>query len=334
MVRRIGITIGDVNGIGPEIILKSLSGRKWPDETRFVVIDPAHLLPPWAKILGVSIENWVQVRNFEKIEQSRGQYFIYSEPEKFAGVGLRIGEATTASGRVAARAIELAVELCLQEKIDAMVTAPISKFAVRRAGYDFAGHTEFLAHLCGVSRPVMLLLAGHFRVAIATRHLPVARVAASLTREMLWATLKTLDGELKHRFGISQPHIAVTGLNPHAGEQGEIGDEEIRIIQPVIKKATQTHMRVSGPFPADALFSRIMKKTQYDAFLAMYHDQGLIPLKMMAGGHGVNYTCGLPLVRTSPDHGTAFDIAGKNLADPSSMVEAIELALQLVEKRI
>ncbi|RIK76264.1 4-hydroxythreonine-4-phosphate dehydrogenase PdxA, partial [candidate division KSB1 bacterium] len=220
---------------------------------------------------------------------------------------------------------------------DAIVTGPIAKVALAAAGYNYPGQTEFIAERQGAKHFAMMLIAGSFRVALVTTHLPLRNVAAAITQEKIIDKLRVLHRELRSRFNIPAPKIAVTGLNPHAGESGMLGKEEEEIIKPALAQAQREGIAASGPFSADALFGRYANRTgdeklSFDAFLTMYHDQGLIPLKMAGFGRAVNYTAGLPIVRTSPDHGTAFDIAGKGIANPTSMIEAIQLAVDIITK--
>ncbi|MDQ7053027.1 MAG: 4-hydroxythreonine-4-phosphate dehydrogenase PdxA [candidate division KSB1 bacterium] len=326
---RIAITIGDINGIGPEVILRALQHPQ-PERRQVVVVDPPGALKWWAERLGFVWPDWPALTYDANLDALASPVVVLVDAE-FSQPQLDVGRPTSDSGQVAAHAIETAVRLALNGRVHAVVTAPIAKSALKLAGLDYPGHTEFLAHLCGVPHPVMLLLAGTVRVAVATRHIPLRQVPDALSVEHLLQTLQVLNEDLRQRFGMAQPRIAVTGLNPHAGEQGTFGREEIQIIAPAIEAARRQHIEAVGPFPADALFARLLPKQRFDAVLAMYHDQGLIPLKMLARGAGVNYTCGLPIIRTSPDHGTAFDIAGKNQADESSMMEAIDLAMELAQ---
>jgi 4-hydroxythreonine-4-phosphate dehydrogenase len=244
------------------------------------------------------------------------------------------------SGKIAGEALQCAARLAREGMIHAIVTAPVSKAALNAAGYQYPGQTEFIAEQLGVKSFAMMLMAGDFRVALATTHLPLRKVAESLQVEKLVATLRVVHCELQTRFRISRPRLAVTGLNPHAGEGGLLGEEESVTIAPAIARVRAEGIEASGPFSADALFGKLAQQqrsnaatsTDFDAYFAMYHDQGLIPLKMAGFGRAVNYTAGLPLVRTSPDHGTAYDIAGKNLAQPTSMIEALQLAASLSAK--
>ncbi|MDX1439648.1 MAG: 4-hydroxythreonine-4-phosphate dehydrogenase PdxA, partial [Rubricoccaceae bacterium] len=242
------------------------------------------------------------------------------------------GDITAAAGLAAMKSVETACDLCLKGDADAMVTAPISKEAIHLAGYDFPGHTEFLAEKTKAVGFVMMLVSGDLRVALQTIHMPISQVASQITQERVLVNLRMISDALETDLGIAKPRIAVLGLNPHAGEGGVIGSEEREIIQPAIERARQDGIHAEGPFPADSFFGRRTDKT-FDAVLAMYHDQGLAPFKALAMGAGVNVTCGLPIVRTSPDHGTAFGIAGKGIASHSSMVEAIKLAAGIATRR-
>jgi 4-hydroxythreonine-4-phosphate dehydrogenase len=234
-----------------------------------------------------------------------------------------------------------ATDLCIQGRYHAMVTAPVHKSVIAEAGYNFMGHTEYLAERCGVKKVVMML-CGHpqvgqdifpkmLRVALATTHIPLAQVPVSLTVEDLKEIIQITHDDLRNKFGIVQPKIALTGLNPHAGESGKMGTEEIEIILPAINWAKQRGIEVYGPYPGDTIFTPEHLR-QYDLIIAMQHDQGLAPFKMLTFGQGVNVTLGLPIIRTSVDHGTALSIAGKNKADDGSMLAALELAYQLAKQ--
>ncbi|MFT4605636.1 MAG: 4-hydroxythreonine-4-phosphate dehydrogenase, partial [Rhodothermales bacterium] len=247
------------------------------------------------------------------------------------GYALRYGEVSAKAGALSMRAVASAVELCLAGECDAMVTAPISKEAIGLAGYEEPGHTEFLAKLTGTADYLMTMVAGPLRVGVVTGHIPLRDVAARITQEAVARRLGRLADSLECDFGIAEPRIAVLGLNPHAGDGGVLGSEEIEIIEPAMREALGN--RGFGPFPADGFFAE-RQWEQYDAVLAMYHDQGLIPFKTLAFDTGVNFTAGLPIIRTSPDHGTAFGIAGKGIARPESMRNAIEVALDVAKQRL
>ncbi len=296
MKLRIGITCGDVNGIGPEIALKAVSSNHWKNDVEFILVGPC------------ASAEW-------KIP--------------FSGK-LMPGEITAEASVTAVAAIERAVRCCLDGELDAMVTAPICKEGLKLAGVNYPGHTEMIAELTGTRRYGMMLMGKGLRVMLATRHLPLRQVAAALTKENILEAIE-LTGEALAQLGLPNGRIGVCGLNPHAGDGGALGDEEAKIIAPAIEAARAKGFNVIGPVPADVIFFQTLEK-QYDAVVAMYHDQGLGPLKMHAFDCGVNWTVGLPIIRTSPDHGTAFDIAGQGIAKPDSMIAAIETAIQLVNK--
>ena len=241
--------------------------------------------------------------------------------------GVRAGTLSAEAGRTAYGAIVAAVEDAIAGDVDAIATAPVNKAAFALAGLPWRGHTELLAHLTGAPSVAMMFHADALRVVLATIHEPLASVPRLLTRELLAGVIRLASRELP-RFGFSQPRLAVCGLNPHAGEGGVLGDEEQRVIEPAIAACAGEGIRVAGPFPADTLFVRA-SRGEFDAVIACYHDQGLIPVKLLAFGKAVNVTLGLPIIRTSVDHGTAFDIAGRNAADPGSMIEAVTLAARL-----
>ncbi len=245
---------------------------------------------------------------------------------------IRPGNITADAGSVAARSVETAAHWCIARRADAMVTAPIAKEAFHLAAVDFPGHTEMLQSITRAPRVTMILCSPRLRVALATIHTPISYVPSLLDRRAIARQLVDLDATLRVDFGCRTPRIAVLGLNPHAGEHGMFGNEEERVIAPAIADAKRKRVRAFGPFPADGFFAR-WTPNLYDAVLAMYHDQGLIPLKMDAHGSGVNVSASLPIVRTSPDHGTAFDIAGKGIADPSSFIAAIDLAISIAANR-
>ncbi len=237
-----------------------------------------------------------------------------------------------AAGRVSLEYIDEAIKLLRSGQADALVTAPVSKSAIRSAGFpDFQGHTEYLADKFKVKNFAMFFVGKYMKVALVTRHISLRRVSEVLNSEMIYNTIALTNRYLKEYFHIKAPRIAVCGLNPHAGERGAFGNEEEKVIAPAIKKAAETIENISGPLPADAAFYDALKK-RYDAVIAMYHDQGLVPFKMLYFDSGVNLTLGLPFIRTSPDHGTAFNIAGKGVADPTSMIEAILLACHLAKR--
>jgi 4-hydroxythreonine-4-phosphate dehydrogenase len=285
MKPRIGITVGDPAGIGPEIAAKAAA-----DERVRAVCEPVLYGPP-------------------------------------AGARFVAGELSADAGRAAYDAIVAAVRDAQAGAVAAIATAPVNKLAFSRAGLPWKGHTDLLGHLTGSARVAMMFWSDPLKVILATVHIPLSSVSRALTREVVDGTIDLATRELP-RFGIADPRLAVAGLNPHAGEDGLLGDEETRVIRPSIDAARARGVNVQGPFPGDTVFGRAVKG-EFDAVIACYHDQGLIPVKLLAFGHSVNVTLGLPIIRTSVDHGTAFDIAGRNLADPTSMIEAVVLAARL-----
>lgn len=289
---RIGVTVGDPAGIGPEIARKAAADSSLATSCDIVLYGP-------------STEN--QLSRFER------------------------GRISAAAGRAAYDAIVQAVSDAQAGRLDAVATAPINKEAFAAAGLPWRGHTELLAHLTGAPRVAMMFHAEALRVVLATVHIPIAEVPAALTREVVEGVIDLAAAELP-RFGIPSPRLALAGLNPHAGEHGVIGREDDEVLAPAVAACRARGVHVEGPFPGDTIFVRAMRG-EFDAVVACYHDQGLIPIKLVAFGRAVNVTLGLPIVRTSVDHGTAFDIAGRGIADPSSLIEAITLAAKLARGR-
>lgn len=314
MKPRIGITIGDINGIGPEIILRSLHEIKGTD-TLPVVIAPKNVLQYYTELL-----------------DTREEYELI-EIDPIDSRDIRPGIISSVSGKVAMNSIEVAIKHCMDGSLNAMVTAPISKEAVNLAGYTIPGHTEFLAEKTNAGSVLMMLVNEQLRVALTTVHVPLKDVSRSITPELIENRLNILNQSLMQDFLIKEPRIAVLGLNPHSGDGGIIGSEEQEIIIPVLEEIKVRFHHIGGPFPADGFFGQKMYQ-HFDATLAMYHDQGLAPFKLLSFGSGVNFSAGLPIIRTSPDHGTAFNIAGKGIADPSSFIQAYKLAASLAHKHI
>jgi len=310
----IAITVGDSNGVGPAVVLKSVQHPSVRRICAPVLVGPVDVFEYYSRRLGMALPSHPIV-----------------ESSLLPSSQIHPGLLSAGSGRAAARAIEAGVELARAGVVSALVTAPISKHALHRGGVRFAGQTEMLQRLTGARDVAMVLVSRSLRVGLVTIHVPVKRIASLLSRKLLRGKIETIHQSLVRDWRIRKPRIAVLALNPHAGEAGDIGTEENRIITPVIRSLSQA-MEISGPFPADAFFAR-SGPGSCDAVIAMYHDQGLIPLKMSAEGRAVNVSAGLPIVRTSPDHGTAFDIAGKGRASPDSMIEAIHLAVRIAKNR-
>ncbi|MAL16566.1 MAG: 4-hydroxythreonine-4-phosphate dehydrogenase PdxA [Balneola sp.] len=328
-IPRIAISVGDFNGIGPEIILKSLA-QKDLDKSTPIVACPKQVLQEASELLSTPI-NFHLTTDSSDIKDGAIN-ILEIETDQLESTP---GVLTAQSGLVAMKSIEKCIELCISNSSDAMVTAPISKEAINLAGYKIPGHTEFLAEQTNTESVLMMLVSGNLRVALVTAHTPIRKVAQTITGELIQTKLELLADSLIRDFGISKPKIAVLGLNPHAGDGGVIGTEEIETISPLLKeiKANRSDVVIHGPYPADGFFGQQLHN-EHDAILAMYHDQGLAPFKLLSFGKGVNFTAGLPIIRTSPDHGTAFDIAGKGVANPSSFNEAFTLAVELANKRI
>jgi 4-hydroxythreonine-4-phosphate dehydrogenase len=256
------------------------------------------------------------------------------EPIVFAAppnAHVTIGRVSPEAGKAAYETIVRAVQAAWKGDVDAIATAPVNKTAFAKAGLPWKGHTDLLAHLCGTTRVAMMFHAPELKVVLMTVHVPLKDVPSLLTRQVVGQTIE-LTHEALPLFGIERPRIAVAGLNPHAGEGGVLGDEDERVLRPAVETARFNGLDVSGPFPADTVFVRA-SKGEFDCVLACYHDQGLIPVKLLAFGHAVNVTIGLPIIRTSVDHGTAFDIAGKDVADPGSMIEAVLLAAHMAARK-
>lgn len=307
---KIGITMGDLNGIGPEVVVKALSSGEIKDICDPVVFGNLSVAEKAQELTGLALDCDIIETGSFKIQE------------------LMPGRADEASGRASVEYIEKAVDAVLKKEIDAIVTAPICKESIHMAGSSFPGHTEMLAELTGSQNQVMMFEGGSFRVALVTIHTALANVPKLITKERVYSTLVTVNDSLINLFNIHSPKISVCGLNPHAGESGAFGREEIESIEPAVKEARQVGVDVTGPLPADTLFYYANQGT-WDAVVAMYHDQGLVPFKMLSFEDGVNVTIGLPIIRTSPDHGTAFDIAWEGIAEPKSMISAIKLAVRL-----
>ncbi len=324
----LALSIGDPNGIGPEVVLKA---ARHDDGADLLAVGSAVVVRAQAEALGLG-----PVREVAGPAEAAGEGLAVLDPDPNSRPVLDVGQTTAEGGRRAMEAVALAVDLALAGRVDGIVTAPISKEAIARAGYAVPGHTEFLQQRTGASTVVMVLAAdldaGPLRVALVTIHVPIAAVPALVTVERVQRTCRTLADALARDLGVASPRLAVLGLNPHAGDGGVIGREEIDVIRPALDGLRAEGLRVDGPFPADAFFGRAGWR-KVDAVVAMYHDQGLAPFKALAQGAGVNATLGLPIVRTSPDHGTAFDLAGQGVADPSSMRAAIRLASDMARRR-
>ncbi len=327
----LALTQGDPAGIGPEITLKAWHRRRETGLPAFIYLGDPRILAARAEMLGLDIPIEITA------PEAAHERFDATLPVFAIDTALTIapGKPDPATGEGTIAAIETAVKLTLRGKASAVVTNPIAKSVLYSAGFKHPGHTEFLAALAGREtgrhvRPVMMLACPQLRVVPVTIHIPLKDVPAALDEALIIDTIRITADELKSRFGIAAPRLAVAGLNPHAGEQGTIGREDEEIVRPAIARLRADGIDVVGPLPADTMF-HAAARSRYDAAICMYHDQALIPVKTLGFEDGVNVTLGLPFVRTSPDHGTAFDIADKGVADPGSLEEALKLAARLSE---
>jgi len=324
----IGITLGDVTGIGPEVTLKALAKEASADDARYLIIGDPGCLEQTLEQLHLKLP----LEDFRTNPAARISVFNpLSDP-----LPRDLMPGSPGAARAAVAWLKEAAERCLRHELDAMVTAPVSKENIIRAGHAFVGQTEFLSQIAGTNRTVMMLL-GHdergrwLRVALATTHVPLKMVSQQLTREKIELAIQ-LAAKACRDLHLPRARVAVCGLNPHAGEGGELGTEEKTTVGPAVLASQRKNIDVHGPFSADTLFYHAYRG-DYDSVVAMYHDQGLCPLKLIGFETGVNWTLGLPFIRTSPDHGTAFDIAGEGIAEASSMISAIQLAKQLARAR-
>lgn len=325
---RIGITLGDLNGIGPEVVIKALQDNRLTNLITPVIYGSTRVLSFYKKQLNIEEFNYGHIK-------SRGQYI----PKTINVVNcwedvieITPGKPAKESGKAAWLALQQATQDLKEGLIDAMVTAPIDKNTIHSDEFPYRGHTEYLANFFETKDFVMLMVSESLRVGLVTEHVPVKDITTYITRELVESKLRILEQCMRKDFGINKPKIAVLGLNPHAGDGGLIGSEDDTILKPVIQDWKSKGKIIAGPFPADGFFAS-GNYSKYDGVLAMYHDQGLIPFKLLSFESGVNYTAGLPVVRTSPDHGTAYSIAGKNLANEGSFRQALYTAVDITTSR-
>lgn len=327
---RIAITFGDAAGIGPEVTLKALAALRRNKASQRIVIGKASFFNSLSKKFKIRLffEDVTEIGQAPMKKTAIPCFYPYTLPSKIS-----YGASQNSWSSHAVGSIRVAVALAMAGKVEAVVTAPINKAGLKKAGFNMLGHTEYLAKLSKTKYFEMMLVGASLRVVLVTRHRPLKEVSRGITKKRVEEALTLTDRELKVSFGIRKPRIVVCGLNPHAGEEGHLGDEEIKKIAPAVRAyRKKTDSTIIGPLSPDALFHDAYQGL-YDAEICMYHDQGLIPLKMVSRGSGVNVTLGLPFVRTSPDHGTGYDIAGKGSADAGSMKEAIKLAIFLSQNR-
>ena len=324
----IGITCGDLNGIGIELILKTFSDNRILELCTPVIFASNKVINFYRKSVPEINFNYQSTKDPGRLNAKQVNVFNCWEEDVIINPGIM----NDLGGKYAVKSLKAAAQALKENKIDGLVTAPVHKKNIQSAEFNYTGHTPYLKNLFGVNDVVMMLCAGNFRVALVTEHVPVNDIAKSISKEVIISKLNLIHQSLQKDFGLDKPKIAVLGLNPHAGDEGLTGHEEETIIKPAIKEAKNNNLMVIGPYSADAFFARSSFK-RFDAVLAMYHDQGLIPFKTLAIGEGVNYTVGLPAVRTSPDHGVAFDIAGKNKADVSSFTTAVFECIDIINRR-
>lgn len=327
---RVGITHGDFNGVSYEIMFKSLFNSSILDICKPIVYGHSKIAAEFKKIVGMSGFGFSFIKQSEQAVKN-DVYLVNVSDKEYQ---IQVGQVTKEAGELAFLALERAVSDIKANKIDVIVTAPINKNAINQAGgFDFPGHTEYFADRFSVDKTLMLMVADNLRVAVATNHVPVDKLNEVITKGLIVDKVNILNNSLKRDFAIDMPKIAILSLNPHAGDGGVIGSEELDVILPAVNELRDSGMIVNGPFAADGFFSSPNTYGKYDAVLAMYHDQGMIPFKMIAGDRGVNFTVGLPIVRTSPAHGTAFDIAGQNIASHTMLLEAIFTACDIYRNR-
>ena len=325
----VGITQGDVNGIGYEVILKAFEDPKMLDLCTPVVYGSKKYSAEHKKNLKMENFPFFFIENPEDAKRNKVNLIESCDDS----AELSIGEPTDSSGKAAFESLNKAVDDLTSGKIDALVTAPINKKNIQGDDFDFPGHTEFLSQKDGGNKGLMFMISEKLKVGVVTGHIPLKEVASAISEQKIMDKLKVMNQSLKNDFNISKPKIAVLGLNPHAGDNGLLGTEEQDIVLGALVKAGKEGLVAHGPFPADGFFGST-QHLKYDGVLAMYHDQGLIPFKALSFGERINYTAGLNFVRTSPDHGTGYDMAGQNKADASSMRQAVYLAIDISKRRI
>lgn len=325
---KVGITIGDINGIGPELLIRTFLDSRMREVCIPIIYGASRVINIYRKVLDINKFHYVVIQN-----PSQAQYkkvnIIECVPK---AERVEVGKATPGGGEAAYLSLKRAIEDAQHGTIDALVTLPLDKAMMQQHVPDFQGHTEMLGQAFNVSDNLMFMVSEELKVGTVTNHLPLSDVARNLSTERIIRKVKLMHQSLINDFSVSRPMIGVLGLNPHAGDGGLLGAEEAEIISHAVTELKKSGIRVMGPYPADGYFGA-MTYRKFDATLAMYHDQGLIPFKLLAGYQGVNYTAGMPLVRTSPDHGVAYDIAGKGVADTSSLRESIYLAIDIYRRR-
>lgn len=326
----VGISIGDINGIGPELIIKTFSDSRITEFCTPVIFGSNKVINFYRKSMPDINFSFNITKDLQKLNVKQVNVFNCWEED----IDITPGQLTQTGGKYAVKSLMAAAEALKENKIQVLVTAPFHKKNVQQEDFDFTGHTPYLQSVFGSKDVLMLMVADNMRVGLVTEHVPVSEVAKFITKERILSKLRVLKDSLRKDFGIDKPRVAVLGLNPHAGDEGLVGSEEIEQIKPALADARkQLDLMAFGPYSPDAFFAHGHHE-RFDAILAMYHDQGLIPFKSLAKGEGINFTAGLGSIRTSPDHGTAMDIAGKNRGDESSLREAVFSAIDIFNKRM
>jgi 4-hydroxythreonine-4-phosphate dehydrogenase len=321
--------MGDAAGIGPEIIIKTFMDDRVFKQCTPVLFGSPKVIGYYRKVLDIDNIKYSTIRNFDHLSTNSLNISLAWEEE----FSIEPGKPNEETGKFALKSLEAAVSALKNNNIDVLVTAPINKYAIQQGDFSYPGHTEFFQHEFELKDSLMFMVSDKLKIGVVTGHIPVREVADSITQEMISSKIRIMDQSLKEDFGVEKPKIAVLGLNPHAGDNGSLGMEESEMIAPAVAGARKSGILVNGPYPADGFFGAC-HHLAFDGILAMYHDQGLVPFKYLAGDTGVNYTAGLPAVRTSPDHGTAEDIAGKGKASPESFRNAIFMALDIHRARL
>ncbi len=324
---KIGISTGDLNGIGPEVIIRTFSNPSIMKYCIPVIYGSTKVMAYYKNIVETDF-TFIGVKNAENSSGSKVNVVNCMDED----VKITIGSPTEQSGKFAIACIEKMMEDVNNNLLDAVITAPINKHAMKLAGWKYRGHTEYFADVFNEDKTMMFMVSDNIKVALVTDHVPIKDVASRISKELILKRIYSLEKSLIQDFGIEKPTIAVLGLNPHAGDEGTIGEEDDTIVRPAILEAKKAGLLVFGPYPADGFFGS-GQYNKFDGILAMYHDQGLIPFKTLSFGKGVNYTAEIPVIRTSPDHGTAYDIAGKNEADISSFREAIYATIDITRNK-
>jgi 4-hydroxythreonine-4-phosphate dehydrogenase len=324
----IGISVGDLNGIGIEIIIKTFSDNRILELCTPIIFGSNRVINFYKKSIPEINLNYVSIKEISKINPKQVNIFTLWEEE----IEIQPGQMTETGGKYGVQSLQAAVKALKEKTIDALVTAPLNKFTMQSNEFNFTGHTPFLKEAFKADDVLMLMIADNMKVGLLTEHLAIMDVAKNINKEQIIKKINLLKTSLIKDFGVERPRIAILGLNPHAGDDGLVGKEEKEIIRPAILESKKNDCVVMGPYSADAFFAR-GNHEKFDAILAMYHDQGLIPFKSLAIGEGTNFTAGLQAIRTSPDHGTAFDIAGKNQADESSFRAAVFSAIDIFNTR-